>query len=87
MKYSAKFSLEIKMKEFYKYAIPLVTKNVLHKAIKNELYQSWHGIVNGDWGGTSRNWEEIFYYNLYKDDYIKQTKESVDRFGEFKKNK
>lgn len=36
MKYSAKFTLNIPMKEFYEFAIPLVSKKELHKAIKSE---------------------------------------------------
>jgi hypothetical protein len=47
MKYTAKFSLEIKMAEFYLYAILKCSKSEIRKHLKNELFQAWYGIVDG----------------------------------------
>ena len=83
MKYSEKFSLEIKMKEFYEFAIPIVDKKTLHNAIKHELYQSWNGIVDGESGGSAHDWKEFLYKSLFQDGYIIQTQKSIDTFGIF----
>ena len=83
MKYSAKFTLNIPMKEFYEFAIPLVSKKELHKAIKSELYMCWSGITNGEWGGNACDWKQLFYQNLHKDGFIKQTDKSIDFYSQF----
>lgn len=86
MKYTNKFTLELKMEEFYQLSIPLEkNKKLLHEAIKNELYQSWHGIISGDWGGSGLDWKSNVYYNLYKNGYIIQTELSKDIYGDFSK--
>lgn len=86
MKYSNKFTLELKMKEFYLLSIPLEkNKKLLYGAIKNELYQAWYGITSGDWGGSALDWKAGVYYNLYKDGYIIQTELSKDIYGDFSK--
>ena len=66
MKYSAKFTLEIHMKEFYEMAIPK-TKDIkeIHQFIKDELRQCWHGITEGSFGGSAiDDWKSVFYWNL-----------------------
>lgn len=86
MKLTQKFTLSIPMKEFYEYAIPLVEKKTLHKAIKNELYMCSQGIINGEWGGSSSNWRKILYFELFRQNIIKQTELSISVFGVFKIN-
>jgi hypothetical protein len=87
MKYTKKFTVEIKMKEFRKFAISLVDNKKLHEAIKHELYQSWNGIIYGEWGGAATDWTYWFYYNLYNDGIIEQTQHSIDIYGKFEKIK
>jgi hypothetical protein len=65
MKYSAKFTLNIPMKEFYEFAIPLVSKKELHKAIKSELYMCWSGITNGEWGGNACDWKQLVNFKNF----------------------
>ena len=83
MRVTRKCSLEIKMKEFYLYAKPLVSKKEIHKAIKSELYQCLMGIIDGDWGGSSQDWKNIFYEQLYKGGFIEQTELSIEVYGRF----
>lgn len=85
MKYSKKFTLEISMDDFYKMAKPVITdKKQLHKAIKQELMQTWHGIVEGTYGGAHiDDWRMMFYKNLVKDGIIYQTQKCIDTFGKF----
>lgn len=84
MKYTEKFSLEIKMSEFYLYAIPKCSKLEINKHLRDELRQSWHGIINGEWGGSAYNWKRLLYQQLYRDGYIEQTELSKEIYGEFK---
>lgn len=85
MKYSSKLTLEIKMREFYAMAIPRTNcKKTLHKIIKDELYHCWNGIVSGENGGSAIDWKELFYYQLWKDGWIKQTDQCKSIYGEFK---
>lgn len=83
MKYSQRLTLEIKMKDFYKYATSRVDTKTLHKEIRNELYHCWNGIVNGTNGGEACDWTEQFYYNLWLEGYIEQTQEGKDTYGDF----
>ncbi|WP_312208310.1 hypothetical protein [Empedobacter sp.] len=83
MKYTAKFTLSIPMEEFRMYAIPLVEKITLHKAIKNELYQCSMGIIDGAWGGNAIDWKKILFVNLFKQGIIKQIDFGKDVYGDF----
>lgn len=84
MKYKGNFTLEIKMSEFYLYAIPKCSKAEIKKHLRNELYQAWHGIVDGEWGGSACNWKRLLYQQLYQNGYIEQTELSKELYGEFK---
>ena len=83
MKYTEKLTLEIKMQEFYLYAIPKCSKSEIRKRLKNELYHAWHGIVDGEWGGTALCWQQQVYINLFKDGYIEQTELSKNIYGDW----
>ena len=83
MKYTKKFSLEIKMSEFYLHAIPKCSKIDIRKHLKNELYHAWHVIIDGEWGGTALCWQKQVYMSLFKDGYIEQTELSKKIYGEF----
>ena len=85
MRYTKKLTLEVKMKDFYKMAIPLVGKKELSIAIKSELSQCCSGMIDGDYGGMATDWLNSFYYNLWKDGYITQTEKCISRYGIFKK--
>jgi hypothetical protein len=84
MKYTDKFSLEIKMADFYKMAIPRVETKELHESIRYELRQCWCGIVNGSFGGEATDWRSYFYYQLWIDGVIDQTDACIDVYGRFK---
>ena len=60
------------MKDFKKIAMSLIQGEKLHQVIKNELYQTTCGIIDGDI--VVNCWESAFYLNLVKDGYIKLTK-------------
>lgn len=82
LKASQTTTLEIKWKEFLKYAIPLIPREDMEKEIISELYQTVCGIVGGDYGGQYYDdWEHIFYRELDKNGFIKQTQASINRFG------
>ena len=71
LSYTYKFTLSIKMKDFKKIAIPLVSGKELHQIIKRELYLTASGIVDGD--KTFDDWSYPFYKNLLADGHIKLT--------------
>lgn len=83
MKYTEKFTLELKMSEFYLYAIPKCSKPEIKIRLKNELYQSWHGIVDGEWGGIAIDWKGQVYKNLFLLGMIEQTQHCKDTYGDW----
>lgn len=82
MKYTAKFSIGMPMKEFYFFAKSTVLdKKMLHKAIKEELMHCWHGVIDGN----LIDWKKAFFYSLWEQGYIVQTKECIQFYGDFSK--
>lgn len=81
--YSAKFTLEMELSEFYIFAKPLVDEEALHEAIRSELFHCWMGITGGDWGGNYVDWKKIFFHNLFDDGFIEQTQEGIAVYGKF----
>lgn len=82
-KASTTISIGISKKDFNKYAKPLISEDELKKEVISELNQCLSGIVDGDYGGNYRDWEHIFYEQLFINGFIEQTQASKNRFGIF----
>jgi hypothetical protein len=81
MKIVKKVGLEIKMKDFYKCAKPLVDNEKLKTAIKSELYQTLDGIINGNYGNDSLSWQKIFFHELKDAGFIELTEYGKALYG------
>lgn len=81
MRYSKVFSVEISMTEVRDHVdFGDFTKSQQRKMVKEELAQTWEGIISGENGGMALDWKHVFFNALIKYYGCKPKQKFIDNY-------